>query len=426
MKKYFLKNLNIIYYRLLFTLISIFFLSKLYISYEEVVGDGWAYNNLFINYSAGFVRRGLLGEIFLNVNKIFNIGPLHFFTTLLSIAYFFQIFLFYKILKKYNDFKFFVTFIALSPALLLFYIYDLNVFLAKDVFINIAILFHVFIVNQKLDEKTYKKILLYIIIPFLIINLLNHENQTFFIPFHLLATFYFYSNKSNKTFNINNLKPYIILLAPIIILLTISGSFEELSIINNSISKFGVTIHDQFAGNLNLVIGGFVKWHFFYHNVFDFIRLLFCVSISLFLIYTFFNYMIKNNIFEINKLLADKYLLIILPSFAILLIMLDHGRSLHMLSMHIISFYLLLNIKRSKLINLFSSIYSNYFLHKLLILFLIFYVNFWHLPQGGGFTGIGSFTSVFKGTFTNELLNIFLIIFNYVDMEIINLPKIII
>ena len=97
MKKYILKNLNITYFRLLFIVISLFFLSKIFISYGQILGDGWAYNNLFINYTAGFVRRGLFGEIFINLNEIFNINPLHFFTTLLFIAYFLQILFFYKI-----------------------------------------------------------------------------------------------------------------------------------------------------------------------------------------------------------------------------------------------------------------------------------------------------------------------------------------
>jgi hypothetical protein len=426
MKKYILKNLNITYFRLLFIVISLFFLSKIFISYGQILGDGWAYNNLFINYTAGFVRRGLFGEIFINLNEIFNINPLHFFTTLLFIAYFLQILFFYKILKKYADYKFFVTIITLSPVLLLFYVYDLNVFLAKDVFINLAILLHVLIANNKVNVSLYKKKLLYIIIPFITINLLNHENQAFFIPFHLLITLYFFNNNNNEPYKISNLKPYLILLIPIFILLLTSGSFEKLSIINNSIHEFGASIYDQFAGNFNLAIGGFVKWHFFYHNVFDFIRLFFCFSLSLFLIYLCFDYFIKKDIFVINKLLSNSYLLIISPSFVILLIMLDHGRSLHMLSMHLISFYLLLDIKIYKLNNLFSNINKNYFLQKLLILFSIFYLCFWYLPQGGGFIGIGNFITIFKGTFTNELLNIFLIIFNFVDTEIINLPRIII
>ena len=35
----------------------------------------YAFNELFINYQAGFIRRGLLGEIAWQLNKIFSIEP---------------------------------------------------------------------------------------------------------------------------------------------------------------------------------------------------------------------------------------------------------------------------------------------------------------------------------------------------------------
>lgn len=424
MKKYLLKNLNSIYFNFIFIIVSIFFLSKLYISYDVILGDRWAYNNLFINYSAGFVRRGLLGEIFLNVNEIYNVSALNFFTNIFFIAYFLLIYFFYKLLKKYSEHKIFVTAITLSPVLLLFYIYDLNVFLSKDIFINIAILFHVFIINRGISEKKYKKFLYFLLIPILTLNILNHENQVFFIPFHLLITLYYFSDKKNKIFTLGNLKPFFILIIPIILILMSSGSFEKLSIINNSISKFEAIIPNQFAGNLNLAIGGFIKWHFFYHDTYNFLRLFFCILISLYILYSSFDYFIKNKVLELNNVLLKRYIIIILPSFLIFFIMVDHGRSLNMVSLHLISFYLLLKVNYKKLNNLFSNINNDYLLKRIFIIFLIFYLNFWFLPQGGGFTGIGGFSTMFKGTLTNELLNIFLIIFNYIDAEIINLPRI--
>ena len=426
MYNFILKNFNNIYYNFLFIVVSVIFLAKVAISYQEIIGNGWAYSNLLINYSAGFVRRGLLGALFINANDFFKISPLHFFTTLFFIAYFFQIFFFYKILEKYKDYKLFISIIILSPVLLFFYIYEENVFLSKDVFINLSILFHAYIINQKFDVKKYNKILYFIIIPIITLNIINHENQTFFIPFHLLFTLYFFSNNNKVTFALKYIKPYLILLLPIFILLNTSGSWEKLAIINNSIQDFGGTLPNQFAGNFNLVIGGFVKWHFFLHKVTDFLRLFLCFSLSIFLIYIFFNYLIKKNILKISKSLTQKYLLNISPSFVILLLMLDHGRSLHMLSTHIIIFFLLLDVDKKLLNNLFSNIKKNYFLNSFLILFIIFYLNFWYLPQGGGFIGIGNFSSMFKGTFTAELLNIFLIVFNYVDQHLIYLPRIII
>ena len=206
----------------------------------------------------------MLGELYITLNEITGILPLNFFTSIFFVAYFLQIYFFYKLLFKYKNFKIFITFITLSPALMLFYVYDLNVFLSKDIFLNLAILLHAFIINKnRTDEQSYKTTLYFIIIPIMILNMTNHENQIFFIPFHCLLTLYYYSLKRNKNYDFKSLKPYLILIIPIIILLTSSGSFEKLSIINESISKFNAKIPNQFAGNFNLSIGGFIKWHFF-------------------------------------------------------------------------------------------------------------------------------------------------------------------
>tara|TARA_B100000902_G_scaffold138541_1_gene136702 strand:+ start:3073 stop:4281 length:1209 start_codon:yes stop_codon:yes gene_type:complete len=400
-------------------------LSYIVSSFDQIIGDKWAYNNLFINYSTGLVRRGLLGEIFIIINEISGIEPLKFFTSIFFIAYLLQIYFFYKLLFNYKNFKVFITFFTLSPALMLFYIYDLNVFLSKDIFIVLAILFHALTIHQnRSDEKYYKKFLYFIMIPILILNSANHENQIFFIPFHCLLTLYFFSSKKNIKYDLKFLKPYIILIIPIIILLTSSGSFEKLSILNESISKYDAKIPNQFAGNFNLAIGGFIKWHFFYHGPKDFINLLFCFFLSLFLFYLIFDYMIKNNLLVIHKSLNNFYLIIISPAFLILLIMLDHGRSLHLLTIHLVAFFLTLRLNITKIKKTVLNIKKSFFTIRLLFIFLIFYLFFWYLPQGGGFTGIGNFSSLYKSSLINELLRLFLIIFNYVDAEIINLPRI--
>ena len=51
------------------------------------------------------------------------------------------------------------------------------------------------------------------------------------------------------------------------------------------------------------------------------------------------------------------------------------------------------------------------------------------LPQGGGYSGIADFTgdsSILKNTLLNELKEIFMIIFNFVDNNLFILPKIIV
>ena len=167
------KNLwDIVYFYFLLLIITIFYIQLYHTTSNEIVGDKWAYNNLFINYSAGFVRRGLLGETFLIINKIYNISPLDFFPKVLFILYFTQLIIFFKLVYKFRKYNLFVTFLILSPSLLLFNIYEVNVALSKDIFITVSILIHALIVSNKT------------------ISLSKYKN----------STFYYFSNFNNKYF----------------------------------------------------------------------------------------------------------------------------------------------------------------------------------------------------------------------------------
>ena len=65
--------------------------------------NDYAFNELFINYQAGFIRRGLLGEIFWNLNIFFEIKPIVFFSYLFLSLYLMQIYFFYKVFEKYRQ-----------------------------------------------------------------------------------------------------------------------------------------------------------------------------------------------------------------------------------------------------------------------------------------------------------------------------------
>ena len=65
-----------------FVLFFLIFISTcyFYLNLNDFVdAENYAYNELFINYQAGFIRRGLLGEIFWQLNSLFLIKPLIFF-----------------------------------------------------------------------------------------------------------------------------------------------------------------------------------------------------------------------------------------------------------------------------------------------------------------------------------------------------------
>ena len=65
----------------------------------DIISNDYAFKELFINYQAGLIRRGLLGEIFWILNKAFLIKPITFFSYLFLFLYISQIYLFISFLK---------------------------------------------------------------------------------------------------------------------------------------------------------------------------------------------------------------------------------------------------------------------------------------------------------------------------------------
>ena len=56
---------------------SVYFFINLYTSFSDNI---YAFNELFINYQAGFIRRGLLGEVAWQLNNFYSIDPKTFFS----------------------------------------------------------------------------------------------------------------------------------------------------------------------------------------------------------------------------------------------------------------------------------------------------------------------------------------------------------
>ena len=425
------KNINKILYSLLFAVVALIFIVQFVESYFEIPGDKWAYKELFINYSGGMIRRGLLGSIFLKLNNNIGIEPLHFYSTFFVLGYSISLFFYYKLLKKFQNFHLIYIFILFSPALILFNIYDTNTYLTKDIFSNLTILLHCYYINkEKNNFKIYKynNFLLFLLIPFLSINILNHEIQFFFIGIHLLLSSYVYRSygipkKDQKNFY------YIITLVPLAIILFSPGSWDKVEIINNSVKIFDVSVNDQLAGNINLALGGFIKWHFIYHGIHSFIKLFLCIILSLFIFYVFFQYLISKNILIIKNHFKFRYYYYYLPIIFIFLLAVDHGRNINLLLTHMVSFFLVLDLNENKLKSFYYKLNKNLILKNILISFLFFYIFLWYLPQGGGYGGVGQFndgSSILKNTLFNEIKNIFMIVYDFVDSRIINLPRVIV
>ena len=392
---------------------------------SNINSSSYAFNELFINYQAGLIRRGLLGEIFWILNKFFLIKPITFFCYLFLILHITQIFLFFKIYQKYLESYFIYVLIFFSPALILFHIYDPNLYFIKDIFIKITILLHAYLLltifNQKKDFEKYILLLKFVIIPFLILVILIHEYQVIFLSVHYLFSLSIIKNKKNI---IQITKIYSVLLIPIIFVLVFIGDQIQFDNLNQILSKFNVEVHSQLAGGFYKAIGGFYKWHFFHFSYRDFLNLFFSIILSLLVFYFIFQYLIEKKILKFHSHYQKKYFIYFAPSILIFILATDHGRNISLISFHLIAFYSILSFNLNKFQFFKDKINKIFLLKTFSILFLFFYIFMWKLDQMAGFGLRGIPNDIFQSSLFAEISKFIKFLYTFIDLNILELPKI--
>ena len=392
----------------------------------DINSSGYAFKELFINYQAGFIRRGLLGEIFWIFNNAFSIEPITFFSYLFLLLYLAQIYLFYKLFEKYVVSNFIFILIFFSPALILFNIYDPNVFFLKDIFIKLSILLHAYLLSTFFKKKdnnvnNYFLTLKFLIIPLFIVIILIHEYQIFFLGVHYLLSLSIIKNKKNI---LQITKIYLILLIPILFVLVFIGDQIQYDNLNQILSKFNIELHPQLAGGFYRTIGGFYKWHFFYFSYRDFLNFFFSIILGLLIFYAIFHFFIEKKILEFNSQYQKKYLIFFLPVLLAVIMTTDHGRNISLISFHLIAFYSILPFDLNKF-HIFENKINKIFLLKMLsILFLFFYIFMWKLDQMAGFGLRGIPNDIFQSSLFTEIIKFIKFSYKFIDLNIINLPEI--
>ena len=130
-------TLNLNYNYSIKVLIYLFLLSIFsyiyYFSLNNII-NYWTFSEIHINYSLGFVKRGLLGSLMLWFES-FGLSKKIFFSTIFYIFNILNILLFLSLLNrdKKNQIYLFIFF-ALNPALLLFSFYDLGGYARFEIF----------------------------------------------------------------------------------------------------------------------------------------------------------------------------------------------------------------------------------------------------------------------------------------------------
>ena len=411
--------------------LTVFFLISIssiyfYIIINNLINtSSYAYNELFINYQSGFIRRGLLGEFFWQFNKIFLINPLSFFSYFFFILYLTQIYLFVTIYKIYRNYNFIFLLIFFSPALILFPFYEPNLYFIKDIIVKLTILFHAYIIiirNNKKNLNTYIKDLKIILLPILTISILIHEYQVIFLSIHILLSLSFVKKKNEL---IKICKIYSILIIPTILILIFIGNISQYENLNLILKKFDIIdIHSQLSGGFYKAIGGFYKWHFYYFGYKDFVQLLSSLVLGSGVFFLLFHYLIKKNIFKLKNYYHRNYIYFFIPTLLSFLLALDHGRNISLLSTHLLAFYAILDLDIKKLDKIIEKINYNFFLRCFLIIFLFFYIFMWRLDQMAGFGGADQINTIFESSLFAELNKLIKFIYTFIDLNITNLPKI--
>ena len=390
---------------------------------ESIDLRNYSYNELFINYEFGFIRRGLLGQIYITLDNYFNINPKLFFTFILSLLYTSQIVLFFLVFNKLFKSNYIAILILLSPVFLLFSIYDPNTFFLKDVFVKITILIHAYIFiyyKERNNYLNYINSLKFFIIPLLIIVILIHEYQIFFIGVHILISLGF-AKKRNELNSI--LKIYVPLIVVIILLFLFIGNEEQFNSMNQMLKKYDVTLHPQLKGGLYTAIGGFYKWHFHYFTYNEFVELFISIILGIIIFYVLFETLVKNKIISYNSMYQKNILLFFLPcSLIFILAHVDHGRNISLISTNLIVYYSTLKLDTFKFKNFISSYDIKVFKKISLLVFLIFYIFMWKLDQYAGYSMRGENNTIFESTLFGEIKKVTNYLYYYIDLNFYNLP----
>jgi hypothetical protein len=159
--------------------------------------DDWAYTDWLIDYSAGFTRRGLSGEL-IGITSTF-VHPKAVIGILTWVIFCAVVFGYVRLIKRSLETlsPFLLTAILFLPSLLPFYLYDEGAFGRKETIGFLILLWHLYILESQvkysgkgLATNNYIKKLLFITVILLPTYIFIHESAFFlFVPVHAIITY---------------------------------------------------------------------------------------------------------------------------------------------------------------------------------------------------------------------------------------------
>tara|TARA_B100001057_G_scaffold320733_1_gene320967 strand:- start:5457 stop:6656 length:1200 start_codon:yes stop_codon:yes gene_type:complete len=297
-------------------LIFIFLFSILFLSQKFLYPTDWTTSEWLINYEGGFVRRGLIGEVLLNIHNLSDI-------TLRYLVFYFEIlilliflFLIYKFLQNIylNQFLIFLFF---CPIFLIYPLAENEVLVRKE-----YLLLSIYIFYLILLLKNNYSFFLIILILLPVMNLI-WDGMIFYIIFFIFA-FLCKKNLKKKEiiYFILSFLPYLISLFFVIIAKSDPNGFEKMCISLNE-NCFGAmyALDKTLLWNIEYVTSRFKLEYLITHLII----IIFCFTPTI--LYSYFDdFKFNIGIFSVKKILLKLNLLLIFSMFLFMLIGYDWGR----------------------------------------------------------------------------------------------------
>ena len=220
----------------LFFYLSLLCLVTFYLGLQGYIdNNNWRIGDWLINYQAGFVRRGLLGEAYLWLWKATGTEPAAF-VLLTQIVCYFTFFLFLGLLLRRQESLFPFLLLIVSPFIFTFHLHDLQGGFRKEIlYLALFPLFTWIALSTSQSVIRVTTVLILLVYPVLI---LTHEMLAVFLPY-FLSVYIARTDRSVKTdLSIGVL--LILSVAAFYAAITHAGSNQHVDIICDSLSPHAV------------------------------------------------------------------------------------------------------------------------------------------------------------------------------------------
>lgn len=355
---------NIIIFFFLFLILNYLFFNYRILARE----NGYILGDWVINYSGGFVKRGLLGHIFYSLSLYSNISIVNIIFFFSSLIYITSVYWFYLILKDRLNNNLILIFILL-PSTFLFNFFDPLTVGRKEILVFFFFTFY-YLKVDKIDSFLKYKIITFI--AFITI-ILTHEIIFFFIPYLFILKFLYKENVNKFKFNDYSLE-FLILFFGILIFFTIIkiNHLHDNEVLCNSLQNIYLTKNTCWAINdfKSQITINFLYSYFLEKNYYKNYLLYFILTTIPLILLIFYSKNKKKKKFILLSLLS---LIISISFFGQVN---DWGRYLNVI--FLIQFLgILFFTKNDQTLNIFK--YNNLNFIKLFIIFL--YLTTWHMPH---------------------------------------------